>query len=694
MRKPRRTKNLNRLMAPDSSCSAMSRRVMRNPLITKKTVTPTGPQTSTTPAPNRRWRPTFSSFSAWPRTTIAAEIPRSPSSDGSRSGNDRASRVACASKTPPPRTKLRTFYRERTDPIVRTGRSLVLARRRGDASAAIATWPILPTNVEGRPASDLKTRGPLGRITRSTSKDSQARGAPMQTQPAREHLRFLENRWLILFFSVLSMRSVANFQYGWALFVLALQKHLRAEQAAVQVTFTVFVLLETWLVPFEGWLVDRFGPRLLVMIGGVCAGLGWVGSGKAESLTALYLSYALAGLGAGVVYGTAIGSALKWFPDHRGLAAGLTAAGFGAGSALTVYPIANMINTQGYQHAFIYWGIVQGAVVIVCALFLRAPPQGWLPHEWKNAPRGEEVKKRQSAIEFTSFQMAATSQFWVMYFMMALVATGGLMATAQLNPMAVDFKVDKVPIHFLWLTLPALQFALSADRVLNGICRPIRGWISDHIGRELTMTIAFTLEACAIFLLIRFASNPTAFVVFSAFTFFGWGEIYSLMPAVCGDFFGRKHATANYGFLYTAKGTASVFVPIGSALAAGKAFDFRADFLLVLGGLLVLFALFVAPTALRLELGRNTKAILLALAGVLITYGIILTVIPTVWTPFHAKFTLPKTGWAGVFRVAIFFDVAAAVLAFFVLRRMKAPVPREVSGVAQHLAPAKVRGVA
>src|SRR6202158_4455221 len=195
--------------------------------------------------------------------------------------------------------------------------------------------------------------------------------------------RLRDNRWLILFFSVLSMVAVANFQYGWTLFVPPLQKHLGQEQAVIQVTFTVFVLLETWLVPFEGWLVDKFGPRLLVMIGGALAGLGWVGSGNAESVTPLYLSYALSGLGAGVVCGTAIGSALKWFPDHRGLAAGLTAAGFGAGSAFTVAPIANMINPpgqppgSGYQHAFIVWGIIQGAVVVIAALFLKAPPQGW-----------------------------------------------------------------------------------------------------------------------------------------------------------------------------------------------------------------------------------------------------------------------------------------------------------------------------
>jgi len=501
------------------------------------------------------------------------------------------------------------------------------------------------------------------------------------------------NRWIILLFSILGMVAVANFQYGWTLFVPPLQKHLKADQALIQVTFTVFVLLETWLVPFEGWLVDTFGPRLLVMLGGVLAGLGWVGSGKAESLTALYLSYAVAGIGAGIVYGTAIGLAMKWFPDHRGLAAGLTAAGFGAGSAATVAPIANMIASAGYQAAFIRWGIIQGITVIVAAFFLKSPPVGWMPKTWrlKGSP---EVKKRQTQVDFTSGEMAATPNFWLMYVMMAMVATGGLMAVAQLKPMAVDFKVDKVPVNLLGLAMPALVFALSADRLVNGLCRPFWGWISDHIGREMTMTVAFGLEAIAIYVLLRFAQNPLLFVVFSAFTFFGWGEIYSLFPALCGDFFGRKHATENYGFLYTAKGTASMFVPIGSALAAGKAFDFRADILLLLGGVLVMFAVFLAPTVLGMHLGRNAKATLLSVAGVLIAYGIILTVVPTVWTPFPAKFTMPNMGWKGVFRFAIVFDVCAAVLAFFVLRRMKAPVKSEAPGVAPQLTPAKARGVA
>jgi OFA family oxalate/formate antiporter-like MFS transporter len=517
----------------------------------------------------------------------------------------------------------------------------------------------------------------------SVSQDSQAVSAADNT-----------NRWVVLLFAILGMVAVANYQYGWTLFVPPLQKALGVEQAAVQVTFTVFVLLETWLVPFEGWLVDKFGPRLLVMIGGVLAGLGWIGSGKAGSLTSLYLSYALSGIGAGIVYGTAVGIALKWFPDHRGLAAGLTAAGFGAGSAFTVAPIANLITSSGYQTAFIEWGIIQGVVVVFAALFLKAPPPGWLPKTWRSVPGADlAVKKRQSVGDFTPGQMAATPQFWLMYLMMAMVATGGLMAVAQLNPMATDFKVAKVPVSLIGLTMPALVFALSADRLVNGFCRPFWGWVSDHIGREGTMTLAFGLEAVAIFTLLQFAGHPLLFVILSAFTFFGWGEIFSLFPATCGDFFGRKYATANYGFLYTAKGTASMFVPIGSALAAGKAFDFRADILLLLGGLLVIFALFLGPTVLRIDLGGGARKGILAVAALLVTYGIVLTVMPTLPTPFSAKITMPKVGWFGVFAVAIAFDIIAATLAFFVLRKMKVPaLPEAAAGAVPHAAAAPAHG--
>jgi OFA family oxalate/formate antiporter-like MFS transporter len=321
------------------------------------------------------------------------------------------------------------------------------------------------------------------------------------------------------------------------------------------------------------------------------------------------------------------------------------------------------------------WGIIQGAAVVIAALFLRAPPQGWLPRTWTAEAAAAEVRKRQTALDVTPAEMSGTKNFWLLYLMMTMVATGGLMATAQLAPMAAQFKVDKFPINFAWISMTAITFALAADRVVNGLCRPFWGWISDHIGREKTMSVAFGLEGVAITLLIlslQVLQDPLLFVVFSAFTFFGWAEIYSLFPATVGDYFGRKYATTNYGFLYTAKGTASVFLPIGAALATGVAFDFRADIMLLVGGLLAFFTLFLGPTVLRVHLSRAVKTLLFVVAGVLVLYGLALTV-KDVPTPFAAKFTVPNIGWAGVFAIAVIFDWTGAILAFFVLRRMAVP---------------------
>src|SRR5574337_459750 len=368
-------------------------------------------------------------------------------------------------------------------------------------------------------------------------------------------------RWFQLFVGIVGMVAVANLQYGWTLFVNPIDAKFHWTKTLIQVAFTLFVLTETWLLPFEGYLVDRFGPRLIVAVGGILVGLGWVLNSMAQSLPQLYLGGIIGGIGAGIVYGTSIGNALKWFPEHRGLAAGLTAAAFGAGSALTIVPIANMINNRGYEAAFLSFGLGQGLVVILCALLLRAPRKGEVPDV-------ATPKVQQSGRDFTPLEMLKTPAFWVLYVMMTMLAMGGLMATAQLGPIAVDFKVAKVPVSLFGLTMAALPFALSLDRILNGLTRPFFGWVSDHIGRENTMFIAFGLEGLGILLLINFAHVPALFVVFSGLVFFAWGEIYSLFPAMCGDLFGRKFATTNYGLLYTAKGTASLLVPLGNVLKA------------------------------------------------------------------------------------------------------------------------------
>lgn len=380
----------------------------------------------------------------------------------------------------------------------------------------------------------------------------------------REHSRDVPvvNRWLQLTAAIVAMMAIANLQYAWTLFTIPLADALKAKLSAVQLAFTLFVLAETWLVPVEGYFIDRFGARVIVMLGGVLVGLGWIGSGLGHSLASLYFWYTIGGVGAGAVYGAAVSTALKWFPDKRGLAAGLAAGGYGFASALTILPIQNMIDRSGYASAFITWGAVQGVLVIVAAQFLRRPDAGWQPAGW-TSQTATVSKVVQTTVNYTPLQMIQTTSFWILYAMMTMVAFGGLMVTAQLKPIAAIYGLDKT---IVWFGVTALGLALILDRVVNGITRPLWGWISDHIGRYNAMAISFLLEAIAIAILIQIISHPVWFVIFSGFVFFAWGNIYSLFPAAIGDLFGSKYATTNYGLQYTAKGTASIFAGWGAAV--------------------------------------------------------------------------------------------------------------------------------
>ena len=370
----------------------------------------------------------------------------------------------------------------------------------------------------------------------------------------------LSGRWWQLLFGIICMTMIANLQYGWTLFVNPIDAKFHWGRAAIQVAFTIFVLTETWLVPIEGYLVDRFGPRPVVLVGGVLCAIAWAMNSVAGSLTMLYVAAAIGGTGAGAVYGTCVGNAVKLFADRRGLAAGLTAAGFGAGSALTIIPISNMIKADGYEKAFLYFGLGQGIVVLIIGMLLTDT------RRITAAVSVVSEKLQQARRDFRPMEILRYPVFWVMYVMFVLVGAGGLMATAQLAPIARDFKIAEIPVSIIGITLPALTFALSIDRVLNGLTRPFFGWASDNIGRELTMLIAFGLEAIGIFALYRYGQDPLHFVILSGLVFFAWGEIYSLFPSTCTDTFGARYATTNAGLLYTAKGTASLLVPLANVL--------------------------------------------------------------------------------------------------------------------------------
>jgi MFS transporter, OFA family, oxalate/formate antiporter len=367
-------------------------------------------------------------------------------------------------------------------------------------------------------------------------------------------------RWRQLICAIICMMLIANLQYGWTLFVNPINKAHGWSIAAIQLAFSIFIALETWLTPIEGWIVDtlgaRRGPRLMVAFGGVMVALGWIVCSSADSLSSLYLGSVLAGIGGGAIYATCVGLAVKWFPDRRGLAVGLTAAGYGAGAALTVVPIREVIASSGYETAFFWFGLIQGGIIFVVAWLLRSPDPGEMAGA--AAPKVPQTARNYSPVEVLS-----TPVFWLLYIMFVMVSASGLMATAQIAPIAKDFNLTDAVVFLGATTLSA---ALVIDNLANGAARPLFGWISDHIGREFTMALAFGLGGLAYWALGSAGHAPLAFVLFAALIFLTWGEIFSLFPSTCTDTFGAKFATVNLSLLYTAKGASAFLVPVANLI--------------------------------------------------------------------------------------------------------------------------------
>ncbi|ABR90936.1 oxalate/formate antiporter, MFS superfamily [Janthinobacterium sp. Marseille] len=364
-------------------------------------------------------------------------------------------------------------------------------------------------------------------------------------------------RWLQLVVGVVCMIATANIQYAWTLFVPEIQGTFGWARAEIQIAFTIFVLVQTWLAPIEGYFIDKLGPRLMVAFGAIFIGLAWYINSQASTLMGFYVGAALGGVGVGSIYATCINNALKWFPDRRGLAVGLTAGGYGAGSAATILPIAAMIESSGFQETFLFFGILQGSLAFVAAWFLRSPAKGEVK---------ASAKLVQATRDYTLKEALNTKLFWLMFFMFICVVTGGMMAVAQLGVIAQDLGVKEFEVDLHFFVMAALPLALMLDRIMNGISRPLFGWISDNIGREKTMVIAFTLEGFGIIALGYFGHNPWAFLILSGVVFLAWGEVYSLFSALAGDAFGTKHIGKIYGVLYTAKGIGALFVPVGNLM--------------------------------------------------------------------------------------------------------------------------------
>jgi OFA family oxalate/formate antiporter-like MFS transporter len=385
-----------------------------------------------------------------------------------------------------------------------------------------------------------------------------------------------------LVIGVICMACVANMQYGWTLFVDPLDAKYHWGRVDIQWAFTIFVTAETWLQPLEGYLVDRFGPRWVVIGGAVLVAAAWIVDSGANSLPILYLAAAAGGAGTGAVYGTCVGNALKWFPGRRGLAAGITAAGFGAGSALTIGPIGSMIAAAGYERAFWVFGLIQGAGVFVLAWLLRAP----------SAQPAPVQKADQTARGYSPAEVLHAPVFYVLYAMFALVASGGLTVAASIASIARDVGIAHHMVRLFGFALQASVFAVSLSRICDGFGRPFFGWLSDRIGREYTMALAFFVGAAALLVLSRSAANPVVFVLMMGLYFGVFGEIFSLFPATQGDTFGSRYAAANAGMLYTAKGVGALLPPIAAGLAKvhgwGSVFALAMSFNVIAGSMALL----------------------------------------------------------------------------------------------------------
>jgi OFA family oxalate/formate antiporter-like MFS transporter len=366
----------------------------------------------------------------------------------------------------------------------------------------------------------------------------------------------MHKRWIQFGSAVLAMIMIANLQYAWTLFVKPMQQATGWKLSGIQWALTVFLFLETWITPVEGWLIDRMGPRIFLSMGGLLCGFGWGSLGYAHSLTELYVLYGVAGVGAAFVYSGSIATALKWFPDMRGFASGLTTAAFGAGSALFIPMIAHMLKVGSYREAFLYTGIGQGILIILAAQVLHNPPADF--HIEKTVKATKATRVRKNAFDFSSAEMLRTPHFYMLYAAFVLTSIGGLMITAQADPVA----------RGLGIPAGVIVAAVSFSRIANGGGRLFWGWISDFVGREIAMFVPFVLQAfCLVGILTWGRTSSTGFSVSLFLVYFTWGSMFSLFPAVIGDFYGSKCATSNYGFLYTAKGVASVIgIGIGTML--------------------------------------------------------------------------------------------------------------------------------
>ncbi len=361
------------------------------------------------------------------------------------------------------------------------------------------------------------------------------------------------SRWWQVAAAVVMMGLVSPYQYVWSSLRSPIANRLAIDPAALGAVFTLFVIFQAGSQFPVGWWRDRHGPRALTLIAGILAGGGYLALSRATSVWQLYLFYSLGAIGVGIVYTVAVNTALKWFPDRRGLTTGLGTMAFAGGSALVVPYVRANATASSYPGVLWNMGLLIGIGILVGAVVLRDPPKGWLE---ATANGGEEATEMTAGRQYTWREMAGTWQFWVMYVMFVCASGAGLMLTAKVVSFAENFRLAAMVATISATVLP----------VAGGVGRLLVGDASDRLDREKAMAASFFLCGLGLFAVVFFAhaNSSIGFVLAVIVATFFWSPQYTLFPSVVGDYYGREHSSANYALLYSGKMWGGLF---GGAVA-------------------------------------------------------------------------------------------------------------------------------
>ena len=391
-------------------------------------------------------------------------------------------------------------------------------------------------------------------------------------------------RWFFLILAVLLMCMISGVQYSWTLYANPMKDLLGVSLAAVQTAFTLSQVIQAGSQPGGGYFVDKFGPKVPLMIAGIMVGGGWLAMGAVDNVAMLYVMYTVSGAGVGIVYGTAMNIANRWFPDKRGMCSGFTAAGYGLGVLPFLPMISNVLHAQGVSTALLYTGVIMGTVIVVIAFFVRFPA-------------GSVGKKKvivPTEKDFNSNEMLRTPQFWILWASFFSVNFGGLLLVANSVPYG----------RSIGYAAGFLTIAVTVQNLFNGGCRPFWGWVSDRIGRYKTMSVVFGINSIVLLAFTYVANKGEAsFMISLALAFFTWGGSYALFPATNSDLFGTAYSARNYGFFWAAKAVAAIFGG-GLGAAVATALGWNTAFAITAFTSFVAFALatFVIP-----KMGRPVK---------------------------------------------------------------------------------------